>query len=191
MEDNFSLDTFVKENGQQITEDSIKTISKEVIEKKINNFIYEDSDTPIPGQSIDNKLTDQLDNMNETTALDSLITKAALVKAKNESKRKKLTMKERNQYKKQFIESMMYQHGEAYYQKKDKIRENMKSSLSDIELLTKTRERATVCLPFPSARVFRTVPTPQSPPSCSIRRIKRCTSPNEKAKRDVRSTQQK
>lgn len=117
MEDNFSLDTFVKENGQQITEDSIKTISKEVIEKKINNFIYEDSDTPIPGQSIDNKLTDQLDNMNETTALDSLITKAALVKAKNESKRKKLTMKERNQYKKQFIESMMYQHGEAYYQK--------------------------------------------------------------------------
>ena len=80
---------------------------------------------------------------------------------------------------------------EAYYQKKDKIRENMKSSLSDIELLTKTRERATVCLPFPSARVFRTVQTPQSPPSCSIRRIKRCTSPKEKAKRDVRSTQQK
>ena len=83
MEDNFSLDTFVKENGQQIAEDSIKTISKEVIEKKINNFIYEDSDTPIPGQSIDNKLTNQLDNMNETTALDSLITKAALVNIKN------------------------------------------------------------------------------------------------------------
>ena len=121
MEDNFSLDTFVKENGQQITEDSIKTISKEVIEKKVNNFIYEDSDTPIPGQSIDNKLTNQLDNMNENIALDSLITKAAMTKAKNEAnnemKTNKLSAKERMQYKKNFIESMMYQQGESYYQK--------------------------------------------------------------------------
>lgn len=31
---------------------------------------------------------------------------------------------------------------EAYYQKKDDIRENMKSSVSDIELLTKSREQA-------------------------------------------------
>lgn len=113
---NNNLDNFITSVGEELNE-NYNLVNKEKIQNAINNTFLYDDNSPVPGQPIDNKLDEQLNSINETTALDSLITKAALVKAKNESKRKKLTMKERNQFKKQFIESMMYQHGEAYYQK--------------------------------------------------------------------------
>jgi hypothetical protein len=119
MENNFDLDSFVQENGEKLTEE-LKIIPKEQIQEKLDkSFIYEDSETPIPGEQISNKIDNNINAITKESALDSLITKAAIAKAKKESEQVKrhLTPKERNQVKDQFIESMMYQEGEAFYQK--------------------------------------------------------------------------
>lgn len=119
MENNFNLDTFVQENGEKITED-LNIVPKEQIQEKLNkSFIYEDSETPIPGEQITHKIDNNINSITKESALDSLITKAAIAKAKQESEqiKRRLTPKERNQVKDQFIESMMYQEGENFYQK--------------------------------------------------------------------------
>ena len=119
METNFNLDSFVQENGEEINE-TLNIISKEEIQNKLNNkFIYEDTETPIPGEQISDKIDNTLNNINEANALDSLITKAAIVKAENEKKKTKkhLTPQERNEVRDQFVDSMLYQEGEAYYQR--------------------------------------------------------------------------
>lgn len=117
MENNFNLDSFVKENGEELKED-LKIIPKEQIQEKLSrSFIYEDSETPMPGEKISDKIDKQLNSITEESALDSLITKAAIAKAENEKIKRHLTPQERNQVREQFIESMMYQEGEAFYQK--------------------------------------------------------------------------
>lgn len=114
-----NLDNFIIENGEKINE-SIRILSDTEVDKKLDdNFhpLYGD-DTPIPGKNVVNKING-IESINKETALDSLIAKSALIKAKNEAQieKKKLTKKTREEKKKQFIESMMYQQEEEYYQK--------------------------------------------------------------------------
>ena len=119
MENNFNIDEFVQENGEELKEE-LNIIPKEKIQDKLDrSFIYEDEETPIPGENISDKIDNTLNSINENSALDSLITKAAIVKAEKEKEKvkRRLTPKERAQVKDNFIESMMYQEGEAYYQK--------------------------------------------------------------------------
>lgn len=117
MENNFNLDSFVKENGEEVKEE-LNIIPKEQIQDKLDkSFIYEDTETPMPGEKISDKIDNQLDSITKESALESLITKAAIAKAEKENVKRKLTPKERAQVRDQFIESMMYQEGEAFYQK--------------------------------------------------------------------------
>ena len=96
MENNFNLDSFVKENGEELKED-LKIIPKEQIQEKLSrSFIYEDSETPMPGEKISDKIDKQLNSITEESALDSLITKAAIAKAENEKIKRHLTPQERN-----------------------------------------------------------------------------------------------
>jgi len=120
--ENTSLDNFIMENGKEVTENNMQLLDKEQVEKKLNTPIKlaYDNDTPIPGENINNKLDMSLSGINEATALDSLITKSAIIKAEKEKeqivKTKKLTKAEREKYRKEFIDSLMYQQGENYYQ---------------------------------------------------------------------------
>lgn len=117
MENNFNLDSFVKENGEELKE-NLKLLPKEEIQNKLDKtFIYEDVETPLPGEKISDKLNKQIESITEESALDSLITKAAIAKAEKEKVKRRLTAKERAEVRDQFVESMMYQEGEAFYQK--------------------------------------------------------------------------
>lgn len=117
-----NLDEFIMENGTELKND-IQVLSKEETDKKFeNNFqILYDNDKPIPGNNVTNKISG-LEDINEQTALDSLIIKSAMIKAEKEKaeedrQRKKLTKKDREAVKKQFVDSLMYQQEEDYYQK--------------------------------------------------------------------------
>lgn len=119
---NSKLDEFIMENGTELKND-IQVLSKEETDKKFeNNFqILYDNDKPIPGNNVTNKISG-LEDINEQTALDSLIIKSAMIKAEKEKaeedrQRKKLTKKDRESMKKQFVDSLMYQQEEDYYQK--------------------------------------------------------------------------
>lgn len=120
MQDINSLDNFIVENGTEVKD--IEMIDKEKVEEKLNTKIklaYGDSG-PIPGESINNKLDNALNDINKDSALDSLIIKSAMVKAEKEkeaAKPKKLTKAEREKHRERFIESLMYQQGEEYFQK--------------------------------------------------------------------------
>ena len=115
------LDEFIMENGKELDQD-IQVLSKEETDKKFDdNFqILYDKDTPIPGGNVIHKISG-LETINEQTALDSLIIKSAMIKAEKEKKeelqRNKLTKKDRDAVKKQFVDSLMYQQEEDYYQK--------------------------------------------------------------------------
>ena len=101
-----NLDEFIMENGTELKND-IQVLSKEETDKKFeNNF----------------QILSGLEDINEQTALDSLIIKSAMIKAEKEKaeedrQRKKLTKKDREAVKKQFVDSLMYQQEEDYYQK--------------------------------------------------------------------------
>lgn len=119
MQDINSLDNFIVENGTEVN--NIQMIDKEKVADRLNNTIklaYGDSG-PIPGESINNKLDNALSDINKESALDSLIVKSAMVKAEKEAlaKPKKLTKAEREKHRERFIESLMYQQGEEYFQK--------------------------------------------------------------------------
>lgn len=114
-----SLDNFIIENGETVNE-SMRILSDREIDMKLDDSfhpLYGD-DTPIPGKNVVNKING-IDSINKDSALDSLIAKSALIKAKNEAQdeKKKLTKKTREAKKKQFVESMMYQQEEEYYQR--------------------------------------------------------------------------
>lgn len=117
---NDNLDDFIMQNGNEISSDMKILDNKEVDMKFDDKFTLSyGNDTPIPGENTINKING-LEDINEKTALDSLIIKSALIKAKKENEEKqtkKLTKKDREPLKKQFIDSMMYQQEEDYYQK--------------------------------------------------------------------------
>lgn len=116
-----NLDDLVAKKGTPIDVNSIKYIDKKVIEETINNtFAYDDSNTIIPGKDVEYKINEQINSLNEQTGLDSIITQAALLKAKKEKEEHdKLNQNNiANQLgdKKHFVEQMLYQQGELYYQ---------------------------------------------------------------------------
>ena len=77
MQDN-NLDQFIMENGSELKND-MQVLSKEETDKKFENSfqILYDNDKPIPGNNVTNKISG-LEDINEQTALDSLIIKSAL-----------------------------------------------------------------------------------------------------------------
>ena len=119
MNNNLDLDSLMIKEGEEINENDIKTVNKQDVEKQINNPFAYDSNTPIPGEDIDDKISEQINNIDKNTALDSLITKAAIIKAKNEStnENKKLSKEELEKVKKNFCEQLFYQQQEDYYTK--------------------------------------------------------------------------
>ena len=119
MNTNLDLDSLMIKEGEEINENDIKTVNKQDVEKQINNPFAYDSNTPIPGEAIDDKISEQINSIDENSALDSLITKAAIIKAKNESanKNKKLSKEELEKIKKNFCEQLFYQQQEDYYTK--------------------------------------------------------------------------
>ena len=114
-----NLDKFIMENGEDVNESMRILSDAEVNTKFDDNFhpLYGD-DTPIPGGNVIHKING-IESINKESALDSLIAKSAIIKAKNEAQeeKKKLTKKDRESKKKQFVDSMMYQQEEDYYQK--------------------------------------------------------------------------
>lgn len=114
---NVSLDNYVINNGTEFNENDVKFVSKDKIKDMVNNQFAYDDNSPIPGDNIDDKINNAVSSINKETALDSLITKAAIIKAKKEAESEKTVSKEEKAAaKKQFIDAMMYQQGELYYQ---------------------------------------------------------------------------
>ena len=92
-----AYDSYITEHGTAISDLTLKKmlVSKKDIQDKIDNtFAYED--TP-------------------DTGMNSLITQAAMMKAKDETDKRE-ALKQKAEQRKNFIESMMYQQGELYYQ---------------------------------------------------------------------------
>lgn len=111
-----NLDNFIMENGSEL-KDNIQIVDTEPTTNNEFHLAY-DTDKPVPGNVVADKING-IENINKQTALDSLIIKSALIKAENEAKKSKgkLSKKERESKKKQFVDSLMYQQEEDYYQK--------------------------------------------------------------------------
>ena len=114
-----NLEQLINRTGEVISVEELKNAmirKDEINEEMMKNtaFAYDNGNTPIPGEEVDYKIKEQLDSINENTALDSLITAAAIAKAQNE--KPSLTPAQKAEKRKQFVESMMYQQGELYYQ---------------------------------------------------------------------------
>ena len=114
-----NLEQLINRTGEVISVEELKNAmirKDEINEEMMKNtaFAYDNGNTPIPGENVDYKIKEQLDSINENTAMDSLITAAAIAKAQNE--KPSLTPTQKVEKRKQFIESMMYQQGEFYYQ---------------------------------------------------------------------------
>ena len=114
-----NLEQLIHRTGEVISwEDLEKALTRktEINEEmeRTASFAYDNGNTPIPGEDVDYKIKEQLNSINENTALDSLITAAAIAKAQNE--KPKLTPTQKADQRKQFIDAMMYQQGELYYQ---------------------------------------------------------------------------
>lgn len=113
-----AYDSYIAEHGTAISDLALKKmlVSKDDIQNKINNtFAYDDGNTVIPGKPIDDTIDRQLESLNEDTGMNSLITQAAMMKAKSETEKRE-QLKQKAEQRKNFIESMMYQQGELYYQ---------------------------------------------------------------------------
>lgn len=82
---------------------------------KTQSFAY-DTNSPIPGETVDydDKITKG--EIDETTALDDLITKSAIAKAANENKVIN-SIKEQQRIKAQIIDAIFYNEEQAFYQK--------------------------------------------------------------------------
>lgn len=112
-----TYDSYIAEHGTAISDLTLKEmlVSKKDIQNKIDNtFAYEDTPTVIPGKPIDDTIDKQLESLNEDTCMNSLITQAAMMKAKDETDKREL-MKQKLEQRRNFIDSMMYQQGELYY----------------------------------------------------------------------------
>lgn len=127
MENN--LDDFIQKNGVEVTNEQLDNImvtdkrDAEIREDVKPDYAYDIYDEPIPGQDvIADRINSQINNINENTAMNSLIIQSAMIKAKNEndetvkSIKKEMSAEEKAAAKKQFVESMLYQQGELYYQ---------------------------------------------------------------------------
>lgn len=113
-----AYDSYIAEHGTAISDLALKKmlVSKKDIQDKIDNtFAYEDTPSVIPGKPIDDTIDRQLESLNEDTGMNSLITQAAMMKAKDETDKRE-ALKQKAEQRKNFIESMMYQQGELYYQ---------------------------------------------------------------------------
>lgn len=114
-----NLEQLIQRTGEIIPMEELqkaltrKTEINEEMERTAT-FAYDNGNTPIPGEDVDYKIKEQLNSINENTALDSLVTAAAIAKAQNE--KPKLTPTQKAEQRKQFIDAMMYQQGELYYQ---------------------------------------------------------------------------
>lgn len=113
---NPALDSLVQTYGEELMEKLQVRDKKEILEKDKMKLSYADNG-PIPGQTLESLLDNQLSGINENTALDSLITKSAAIKSKQEAAQRPLTLAEKEHAKKQFVDMMMYQQGEAFYEK--------------------------------------------------------------------------
>ncbi len=113
-----AYDSYIAEHGTAITNETLKKmlVPKKNIQNKIDNtFAYEDTPTVIPGKPIDDTIDKEIESLNEDTGMNSLITQAAMMKAQDETEKREL-MKQKLEQRKNFIDSMMYQQGELYYQ---------------------------------------------------------------------------
>lgn len=114
-----NLEQLIQRTGEIIPMEELqkaltrKTEINEEMERTAS-FAYDNGNTPIPGEDVDYKIKEQLNSINENTALDSLVTAAAIAKAQNE--KPLLTPAQKAEKRKQFIDAMMYQQGELYYQ---------------------------------------------------------------------------
>lgn len=114
-----NLEQLIQRTGEIIPMEELqkamtrKTEINEEMERTAS-FAYDNGNTPIPGEDVDYKIKEQLNSINENTALNSLVTAAAIAKAQNE--KPKLTPTQKAEQRKQFIDAMMYQQGELYYQ---------------------------------------------------------------------------
>lgn len=113
-----TLNNYITENGSVIDNETLNKmlLSKDKVQDRIErSYAYDDGNTVIPGTPIDNNLDKQVETLNEESGMNTLITQAAIAKAKSESDIREKT-KQKHEQRKQFIESMMYQQGELYYQ---------------------------------------------------------------------------
>lgn len=101
-----SLDELIEKEGVEVTEKNYR--------ENTNRFAY-DTTSPIPGQNTD--IVTDIDNITEDTALDALVVKSAMAKARAEKKENTITPAQMRAAKKQIVDMLMYNEGEAYYQK--------------------------------------------------------------------------
>ena len=107
-----TLDDLMLKEGTEIND--IKIVPKEKVEKELN--LSYNTNNPLPGENIDKKMDSVLDGINKETALNDLIHKATMSKMEKFNK-KNLSKEEKQQAKKQFIDSLLYHQGEAFYEK--------------------------------------------------------------------------
>lgn len=100
-----TLDELIEKDGVEVTEKNYK--------ENTNRFAY-DTTSPIPGENTD--IVTDIDNITEETALDSLVVKSAMAKVRSE-KQNTVTKEQIKAAKKQIVDMIMYNEGEAFYQK--------------------------------------------------------------------------
>lgn len=110
-----SLDDFVIKNGEEMTSEP-QMVPKESILSKLSNTYAYDSNIPIPGETInDEKIMSNINDINENTALSSLIANAAMIKAKKE--KNTVTKEQLNKLKEDFCKQLLQQQEDEYYNK--------------------------------------------------------------------------
>lgn len=102
-----SLDELIEKEGTEVTEKYWKD------NPNIPKFAYNDN-TPIPGQ--ETEIVTDIDSINENTALESLVIKSAMAKAYKE-KEDRESAAEKARIRKQVIDQLVYNDGEAFYTK--------------------------------------------------------------------------
>lgn len=117
--ENSVLDKLVQEKGRVITDAELKniTVSDKRMEEITNNvnksFAYDDN-MPIPGETVE---FDTNDNITKESALNSLYKSATALNAMKKLEAEKAKDKEKAAVtKKQFVDAMLYQQGEMYYE---------------------------------------------------------------------------
>ena len=104
-------ETYLEEYGEDT--DNIIYKHNESLNIPKHKLAYDDN-TPIPGENVD--LDNTIAEINENTALDNLITKSAIYKAQSE-KNVLYNKQEESRIRKQIIDMILYNEGEAFYQK--------------------------------------------------------------------------
>jgi len=124
-------DELATECGEVVNEDEVKFIDKEIGEKKVDelitkgenesvSFAYSSYDDLEPGKPIGDKIDFKASSTREE-GLEFLVEKTAKLKAlkekaeKEKQKKEQISKKEYEARKKEFIDSMMYMQGEAFF----------------------------------------------------------------------------